>query len=52
MDWIYLAQFKVQCWALVKTVMNVRVPYKARNFLTIWVTNNFSSKTVLHVVSY
>jgi hypothetical protein len=25
-DWIHLAQYGVQCWAVVNTVMNVRVP--------------------------
>jgi hypothetical protein len=26
MDWIYLAQDRYQWWALVNTVMNLRVP--------------------------
>jgi hypothetical protein len=26
MDWINLAQDRDQCWALVKTIMNLRVP--------------------------
>jgi hypothetical protein len=30
MDWIELSQVR----AIVKTVMNLRVPYNARNFLT------------------
>jgi hypothetical protein len=33
-DWMYVAQDMDQCWALVKMVMNLRVPYKAMNFLT------------------
>ena len=34
MDWIDLAQDRDRCWALVSTVMNLRVPYNAGNFLT------------------
>jgi hypothetical protein len=34
MDWIELAKVRDKWRALVKTVMNLRVPYKAGNFLT------------------
>jgi hypothetical protein len=34
-DWIHLARDRKRLWALVKTVRNFRVSYKARNFLTI-----------------
>jgi len=33
-DWIHLAQVRGQWWALVDTVMNLRVPYKVGNFLS------------------
>jgi hypothetical protein len=34
MEWIYLAQDRDRYWALVKVVMNFRVPYNVGNFLT------------------
>jgi hypothetical protein len=33
-NWVHLAQVRVQWWAPVNTVMNIRVPCKAGNFLT------------------
>jgi hypothetical protein len=37
--------------ALVNTVMNFRVPYKAENFLTGWLNISFSRRTLLHKVN-
>jgi len=34
MDWIKLARDRDRCLVLVNAVMNLRVPYNARNFLT------------------
>jgi hypothetical protein len=33
--WIDMAQDRDRWWALVNAVMNLQVPYNARNFLTI-----------------
>ena len=35
MDWIALAQGRDSCPALVNAMMNLRVPQKAGNFLTL-----------------
>jgi hypothetical protein len=34
MDWIGVAQDMNMLWAIVNAVMNLRVPYNARSFLT------------------
>jgi hypothetical protein len=36
MDWIELAQYRVQWRALVNTVMNLRAPKNAGKFLSNW----------------
>jgi hypothetical protein len=36
--WIHLAQDEDQWWAVVNTVMHHRVPKRAGNFFTTWVT--------------
>jgi hypothetical protein len=33
-DWINLAQDRIEWWALVKTIMNLRFPQKSGNLLT------------------
>jgi hypothetical protein len=47
MDWIHLAQERVQWWALVNTVLNLPA-----HFLTSLVNITFSRRTLLHRVSY
>jgi hypothetical protein len=44
MDSTHLAQDRNQLRALVNTVMNLRVPWKAGKFLSNWVTNGFSRR--------
>jgi hypothetical protein len=41
MGWIYLAQDKDWWKAVVNTVMNLRVPYNAGNFLSDCITGGF-----------
>jgi len=48
MGWIDLAQEKDRWRALVKAVMNLRVPYNAGYFLISWEPVSFSRRTVLH----
>jgi expansin (peptidoglycan-binding protein) len=43
LDWIHMEQDKVQWWALMNTVMNLRFPA---------VTINFTRRTLILVVSY
>jgi hypothetical protein len=52
MDWIDLAQDKDQRRALVKTVMNLRVPKNVGKFFSGTATGGFSRRTQLHGVSY
>jgi hypothetical protein len=42
MDWIYLVQDREQWGALVKTVMNLRVPKNIGKFLSRCATGGFS----------
>jgi hypothetical protein len=45
-----MSQDRVQWRSLVKTIMNSRAPWKARNFLTSWESISFSRRTLLHRV--
>jgi hypothetical protein len=49
---MHLAHHKDQWRALVNTVINLGVPYKAGNFFTSRVNIGFSRRTLLHGVCY
>jgi len=51
MDWFHLTQDRNQWWAVVNTIINLRDPLKAGNFLTVWMTVSFSRRTLLHEMS-
>jgi hypothetical protein len=51
LDGMHLAQDNDQWLALVNTVMNLRVPYKVRNFSTSLGTISFSRRTLMHGVN-
>jgi hypothetical protein len=48
---IHLAQDRDQLRAIANTLMNLRVSYKAGNFLTSWLIISFSRWTLHHGVS-
>jgi hypothetical protein len=50
-DWLHLARDWYQWWAFVNTVMKLWVPWKAGNFLTVWVTISFWRRTLLCGIS-
>jgi hypothetical protein len=48
---IHVAHDSDQWWDLLNTVINLRVPYKAGNFLTNSATISVSRRTLLHGIS-
>jgi hypothetical protein len=51
MDWLDLAEDRDQWRALVKTVMNLRVPYNFGKFLSRCTIVGFPRRAQLHLVS-
>jgi len=51
MEWIDLAQDRDRRRAVVNAIMNLRVPYNARKFLTSCKPVSFSRRIPLHGVS-
>jgi hypothetical protein len=51
-DWIVVAEGRDRWQALVNAIMNLRVLWYARNFLTGWGPVSFTIRTVLLEVSY
>jgi len=52
MGWIDLTQDRSRWWALMKAVMDLRVPYNAGSVLTSRITVSFSERTLFHGVIY
>jgi hypothetical protein len=48
MDWIYLGQNRDRWRALLNTIMNLRVPYNARKFLSSCTIGIFSRMAQPH----
>jgi hypothetical protein len=48
---MYLDQDRMQWWAVVNTVTNLRLSYKTGNLLTSSATISFSRKTLFHGVN-
>jgi hypothetical protein len=50
-DWVNLAQNRDQWRALVKTILNLRVPYNVGKFLKSCTTGGISRRAHFHIVS-
>jgi hypothetical protein len=50
-DWIYLAQGKYQRRDLLNMVVNLQVPKDVGKFLSIFITNSFSTRAQLHGIN-
>jgi len=50
-NWVRLAQDRVQCWTTVNTI-NILVPYNAMNFLITWAIISFSRRTVFSGIGW
>jgi len=49
-DWIHLTQNRDWLWALVSMIINLQVPYKAKNCISSLVTISFSRWTLFYGV--
>jgi hypothetical protein len=51
-DWIGMAQDRNRWWALVNSVLNLRVPWNTEKLSSFLTSSGLSSSAQLHRVSY